>query len=174
MFYDVFKKLCDEQGISPTRASEEIGFSRGSVSYWKKLYLKGIDTKPESYTTEKIADYFGVSVDYLLGRTNDPVDYDKNGDALAEIPLSYVEAADGDMKKARQIMFAADADALRECGTMPPQHTKTPDREGQVSTTDNTIRLAGRDGSYVERCLTDEQMRVFKLMLQQMPNADDL
>lgn len=54
------------------------------------------------------------------------------------------------------------------------QNTKTPDHEGQVSTIGNTIRLAGRDGSYVERRLSDEQMRAFKLMLQQMPDADDL
>ena len=66
MFYDVFKKLCDDRGINPTRASVEIGFSRGSVSYWKKRYLEGFDAKPDSYTAEKIADYFDVSVDYLL------------------------------------------------------------------------------------------------------------
>lgn len=54
------------------------------------------------------------------------------------------------------------------------QNAKTPDHEGQVSAIGNTIRLAGRDGSYVERRLTDEQMRAFKLMLQQLPDADDL
>ena len=105
MFYDVFKKLCDDRGINPTRASVEIGFSRGSVSYWKKRYLEGFDAKPDSYTAEKIADYFDVSVDYLLGRTDDPIDYDKNGD--------------GDMKKARQMMLAVDADALRERDATP-------------------------------------------------------
>ena len=73
----------------------------------------------DSYTAEKIADYFDVSVDYLLGRTDDPIDYDKNGDALAEIPLTYVEAANGDMKKARQMMLAVDADALRERDATP-------------------------------------------------------
>ena len=119
MFYDVFKKLCDDRGINPTRASVEIGFSRGSVSYWKKRYLEGFDAKPDSYTAEMIADYVDVSVDYLLGRTDDPIDYDKNGDALAEIPLTYVEAANGDMKKARQMMLAVDADALRERDAMP-------------------------------------------------------
>lgn len=119
MFYDVFKKLCDERGITPTGASIEIGFSRGSVSYWKKRYKDGFDAKPDSYTAEKIADYFNVSVDYLLGRTNDPIDYDRNGEALAEIPLTYVEAANGDMKKARQMMLTVDADALRERDAMP-------------------------------------------------------
>ena len=72
MFYDVFKKLCDDRGINPTRASVEIGFSRGSVSYWKKRYLEGFDAKPDSYTAEKIADYFDVSMDYIFARCDNP------------------------------------------------------------------------------------------------------
>lgn len=117
MFFDLFKRLCMEKGVTPTKASEEIGFSRGSVSYWKKKYIEGVDAKPDSYTAAKMADYFGVSVDYLLGRTEDPVDYDTNGNALAEIPLTYVEAAGGDMRKARAIMLAAERDAQREAAT---------------------------------------------------------
>ena len=117
MFFAIFKKLCDERGISPTKASVEIGFSKGSVSYWKKQFLAGVDAKPDSNTAAKIADYFGVSVDYLLGRTEDPIDYDADGDALAEIPLIYVEAAGGDMKRARAIMLAAERDVQREAAT---------------------------------------------------------
>lgn len=112
MFYDIYERLCKEKGVTPTKASAEIGFSKGSVSYWKKKRNEGIDAKPDSYTAAKIADYFCVSVDYLLGRTDDPVDYD--GDTLAQIPLTYVEAAHGDMRKARAIMLAAERDAQRE------------------------------------------------------------
>ena len=72
MFFGVFKKLCAEKGITPTRASVEIGFSKGSVSYWRKKHSEGVDAKPDTYTAQKIADFFGVSVDYLLGRTDDP------------------------------------------------------------------------------------------------------
>lgn len=114
MFYERFKKLCEDKCITPTKASQEIGFSKGSVSYWKKQYQAGADAKPDSYTAAKIADYFGVSVDYLLGRTDDPIDYNNDGDTLAEIPLTYVEAANGDMKKARAMMLAAERDAQRE------------------------------------------------------------
>lgn len=128
MFYDIFKRLCDERGITPTKASAEIGFSKGSVSYWKKKYLQGEDAKPDSYTAAKIADYFGVSVDYLLGRTDDPVDYDADGDAIAEIPSAYVEAANGDLKKARALMLAAERDAQREAasrrGKIPSRFSK--------------------------------------------------
>lgn len=114
MFYERFTALCSEKNISPTKASAEIGFSKGSVSYWKKKYLEGVDAGPDSYTAAKIADYFGVSVDYVLGRTTDRINYDADGDALAEIPLTYVEAAGGDMKKARAIMLAAERDAQKE------------------------------------------------------------
>ena len=76
MFFDIFKKLCAERGITPTRASVEIGFSKGSVSYWRKKHSEGVDAKPDTYTAQKIADFFEVSVDYLLGRTDDPTDSD--------------------------------------------------------------------------------------------------
>lgn len=114
MFYEIYDRLCKEKGITPTKASVEIGFSKGSVSYWKKKWKEGIDAGPDSYTAAKIADYFDVSVDYLLGRTDDPINYDQDGEALAEIPLAYVEAADGDMKRARAMMLAAERDALQE------------------------------------------------------------
>ncbi len=114
MFYEIYKQLCADKNISTTKASTEIGISRGSVAYWKKQYMAGKDAKPDSYTAGKIADYFGVSVDYLLGRTDDPIDYDKDGVALADIPLTYVEAANGDMRKARAIMLAAERDAQKE------------------------------------------------------------
>ena len=114
MFFDIFTKLCKEKGITPSKAGTEIGISKGSVSYWKKKWNAGIDAKPDSYTAAKIANFFNVSLDYLMGRTDDPVDYDQDGDALADIPLTYVEAAGGDMKRARAIMLAAERDAQRE------------------------------------------------------------
>jgi len=80
-FYERFAALCEEKNISPTKASVEIGFSRGSVSYWKKKYSEGVNAGPDSYTAAKIADYFGVSVDYILGRTTDRINYDADGDA---------------------------------------------------------------------------------------------
>ena len=38
----------------------------------------------------------------------------------------------------------------------------------------NTIKIAGRDGSYLERQLTDDQLDLIKKMIDQMPPADDL
>lgn len=37
----------------------------------------------------------------------------------------------------------------------------------------NVLRLAGRDGSYLERTLTDDQLRALTAILDQMPDASD-
>ena len=37
----------------------------------------------------------------------------------------------------------------------------------------NYIQIAGRDGSFLERELTDDQLRALKAILDQMPDADD-
>lgn len=38
----------------------------------------------------------------------------------------------------------------------------------------NIIKIAGRDGSYTERKLTDDQLDLIKKMIDQMPDAEDL
>ena len=72
MFYETYKRLCEENGDTATGVSTKVGFSKGSVSYWKKQYEKGIEATPDTKVAQLIADYFGVSVDYLLGRTDVP------------------------------------------------------------------------------------------------------
>lgn len=62
MFYDILKSLCDERGISPSRAATECGISRSTVTWWKQH-----KTNPNSEQISKLAIYFGVSTDYLLG-----------------------------------------------------------------------------------------------------------
>lgn len=51
---------------------------------------------------------------------------------------------------------------------------KTPTPVSESGPKRNVLRLAGRDGSYVERNLTDEQMAAIKMMIEQLPDADDL
>lgn len=62
MFYDIFIKLCQKKGVTPSRAAEDCGVSRSNVSSWKS---KGYT--PRGDALQNFADYFGVTVDYLLG-----------------------------------------------------------------------------------------------------------
>lgn len=61
MFYDLFCQLCKQKGVAPTRAALDIGLSKATPTTWKR----GIT--PQAAQLQKIAEYFGVSVDYLLG-----------------------------------------------------------------------------------------------------------
>ncbi len=62
MFYDKYVSLCNARRISLSKAAEDIGFDRSSITKWKN---KGFTPRQELLL--KIADYFDVSVDYLLG-----------------------------------------------------------------------------------------------------------
>ena len=64
MFYDIFEQLCAEKGVKPGRAADEIGISRATVTNWKKNGYS-----PRKNILEKIADYFQVSADYLIGES---------------------------------------------------------------------------------------------------------
>ena len=59
---DRVKKLCSDRGISVGDLEKELEFSNGSIYKW-------IKTTPGADKVEKVADYFDVTVDYLLGRT---------------------------------------------------------------------------------------------------------
>lgn len=65
MFFDRFQQLCRERGVSVYRACTDIGLNRSAVAKWKA------GGRPNGATAAKLADYFGVSTDYLLLGTPD-------------------------------------------------------------------------------------------------------
>ena len=67
MFYDTLKKLCDDAGTTPHAVCLALGLSQGAAPYWKKS-----GGTPKREVLEKIAEFFGVSVDYLLDRQEPP------------------------------------------------------------------------------------------------------
>jgi len=66
-FKHVFVKLLQIRSISAYKLSADTGISQGLISNWKK----GTKT-PAAENLIVIADYFDISVDYLLGRTDKP------------------------------------------------------------------------------------------------------
>lgn len=60
VIYDTISKLCDKSGIAITALETELGLGRGLIGKWKN------GTSPNLAKLKKIADYFSVSVDYLL------------------------------------------------------------------------------------------------------------
>ena len=66
MFYEIFVNLCAQNGVSASFVVQQIGLNKSSATYWKNGSI------PSTATLKKLADYFGVSTDYLLG--NIPTD----------------------------------------------------------------------------------------------------
>ena len=61
MFYDIYQNLCNGINKSPSRVALDLGINKASVTYWKKE-----GKTPNTEILQKVADYFNVSVDYLL------------------------------------------------------------------------------------------------------------
>lgn len=66
MFYPVFVQLCEQNGVRKTRALIDAGVPKSAARYWEDAYNRGIDAKPTTPNAIKLAEYFGVTVDYLL------------------------------------------------------------------------------------------------------------
>lgn len=78
MFWDNFYSLCHENKKSPNAIAKELGISSGAITSWKKGKV------PHHNTLLKIAQYFGVTVDYLLGNTDQRGDKEKMPSKLWE------------------------------------------------------------------------------------------
>lgn len=61
--YESIKSLCDEEGIKPGKMCVDLEISKSMMTKLKNGTKKDIQTD----TAQKIADYFGVSVDRVLG-----------------------------------------------------------------------------------------------------------
>ena len=59
------KKLRREKGVTSAEVAEAIGVKGATYRRYE------IDTNPKGVTFIKLAEYFGVSVDYLIGNTTE-------------------------------------------------------------------------------------------------------
>ena len=89
MFYDRFKQLCERKGVSCNKAALEIGLSNATPTKWKKT-----GATPVGDTLDKIAAYFGVSVDFLMGKENEKTPTENSersgsGDILDEVDVAF-------------------------------------------------------------------------------------
>lgn len=63
--FERIKELAKKRGLSLNQVEEKLGYSKNTLYSLKRQ-------KVSSDRLQEIADYFGVSTDYLLGRTDNP------------------------------------------------------------------------------------------------------
>ena len=64
---DRIKELANQRKVSVAELERALGFGNGSISKWNKQ-------SPSTEKLKQVADYFQVSLDYLVGRSDDKYD----------------------------------------------------------------------------------------------------
>ena len=85
--YDNILALCNRNGIRPGRLCDELGLSRSLMTDLKMGRKKTVNAQ----TAQKIADFLGVSVAYLLGQSQER----SNPDVLDKVDVAFY----GDFKE---------------------------------------------------------------------------
>ncbi len=103
--FNIIKNLANKKGVSLSDLAKQLNMGENSLYKWKTQ-------KPAIDKLQLVADYFNVSVDYLLGRTNkeyweltekDEKDIQKKLEELIE-----------DMSKADALAFSKDSEPMSE------------------------------------------------------------
>ena len=84
MFYENFAFYCTKIGKSESAVAKDVGITSKSVTGWKNGAL------PRNSTLKKLADYFGITVDELMGTKKEPAGMD----GLDDVKKQVVELMD--------------------------------------------------------------------------------
>lgn len=95
--YEKIKLLAKEKNISIRKLEEDLGYGNGTIRRWET-------TSPGFDKVEKVADYFGVTVEYLRGKEVEQT-LPKN--------LDLDEILDNTMSFDGQPMTDSDREAIR-------------------------------------------------------------
>lgn len=103
------KSLCKDYGISMNKLEETLGFGKGYISKLR-------NSTPNATKIKKIADYFNVSVDYLMtGNESDTEKYYLN-DETAQVAQEIFE--NQELKALFDVQKDMDPDDLKALHSM--------------------------------------------------------
>lgn len=102
--YEIIKELAKQKKLSIRQLEMNLGYSNGYLAKWR------VNT-PNSDELSRIADYFDVSVDYLLGRTEKRRYYDLTEKDERDIQRELEKIIE-DMSNTEAIAFSKDTEEL--------------------------------------------------------------
>ncbi|MGM0410523.1 MAG: helix-turn-helix domain-containing protein [Bacillota bacterium] len=101
----IIKKLRKENNMTQEDLAKKIGITRGAVG----LYERG-ERKIDYKTINKLADIFGVSSDYLLGRVDNEEPVKTISNAISDNPELYKFWKELSQRKDLQLLFKQTKD----------------------------------------------------------------
>lgn len=141
MFWNIFLELCNKVSKSPNAIAKELSIPSGSITAWKK------GSVPQDRTISKIANYFGVPVEYLLGKTDNKFTDEKSPSDNGEgnITKKHMQILDAYDRSQPAIQYAVDKLLGIE---EKPQTFK--------------VKIAARNGEFIEKEMTKEEIDAIK------------
>lgn len=116
--YERFAMLLKERGVTAYRVHKDTGIAQSTFSDWKNG-----KSVPGAEKLKTIADYFDVSVDYILGRTQHP--------GVEVIPADPIKAAEYEAERIR--MRDENRENMRQTlNAMAQQKSPQPEAEGDI------------------------------------------
>lgn len=111
MFWNVLYRLCEANSTKPYVVAKEIGASNSVCTKWKNGSI------PNGETLLKLANYFNVSVDFLLGRTDTSTGY-SNGISNVKTTVNSPQVS-GNNNTVGETISAEDAELLELIKKLP-------------------------------------------------------
>ena len=103
MFYENYLRLCNDRGITPSAAAVDMGLTKAANTKW------AAGKTPRDATLKKIADYFEVTIPYLMGETDDRTQKNSPG---------QVTEAEGAKKAILDLIDGMSDDQLQKLETL--------------------------------------------------------
>lgn len=160
MFWDIFEQLCAKKRLKPNNVTKELGLSTATATNWKTS-----GRTPNGDTLRLIADYFDVSADYLLGRTDKPdIAYKTSGgskiviEAMTPPNVEALQRVYGALDETGQEKVIAYAEDLIQSG----KYKKT------------AVHLIAARGDGGIKELSEEEYKKLEKAIQDLPDANDL
>lgn len=112
IMYDIFERLLNEKGLTAYRVSKETGITPSTFTHWKNG-----EYEPKLDKLQKIADYLGVTVDYLkTGKIPEPsvkaIDENGNIVVIDDETLEFIDSLR--TKPEMKMLFSVSKKATKE------------------------------------------------------------
>ncbi|MEF9984526.1 MAG: helix-turn-helix transcriptional regulator [Bacilli bacterium] len=111
MLYEKVKKLCAAKQLSLKDLAIHLEISAATISRWKS------DSSPNAAQLLKLANYFNVSVDYLLDRTDIPNCNVYDDEDIISIQRAKANMSDSDTQRMMEILKLAFKNEFKDKGS---------------------------------------------------------
>lgn len=119
--YERLTELCDNRGITPAQMCRDVAVGQNTMTELKSGRVKSLS----SDKLAKLADYFGVSIDYLLGRVDKFGLSTDDWRTISGIFVSYLKNAGknvSDLVDGRTVTFEQAEAFVRSGAPLEPIH----------------------------------------------------